>query len=464
VVNRRYARHRSNAQPGGRCTTEEEDRFMNRRTQLGTALAVAALAAVAGCGGGGTSTTPNSGKPLEGQTVEVAATWTGAEQANFLKVLKAFKEKTGAETKYTSGGNDLTTLLNSRLAGGSPPDVALIPQPGYIAELVKKGLIKEITGTAADAVTANYSPAWKDLGTVNGKLYGVYFKAANKSLIWHRTDKFADAGVQAPATWEDFLKANKTLADAGTTPMVVPGADGWTLTDWFENVYLRVAGSEAYDKLSKHQIPWTDPTVVKTLKILGDYWATPKVVQGGGAGALQVQFTQSVADVFGEKPKSAMLMEGDFVGAEVTKLGKVKVGEGAKFFDFPSIEGSKPAVVTAGDQAVAFKDSKATMALIEFLASPEAATIMAAGGGYLSANKNVALSSYPDPTTQALAKSVVNAELLRFDMSDLAPASFGGSSNADEWKLLQQYLGNPTNPESLAQKLEEAAKKDFGSS
>jgi alpha-glucoside transport system substrate-binding protein len=434
---------------------------MKRRTQLGAVLAVAVLAAVAGCDSG---TTPSgSKKPLEGQTVEVAATWTGTEQANFKKVLAAFTTKTGAEAKYTSGGNDLPTLINSRLAGGSPPDIALISQPGYVAELVKKGSLKELTGGAADAISANYSGAWKDLGTVNGKLYGVYFKVANKSLVWHRTDKFADAGVQPPATWEDFVKLSKTLVDAGITPMAVPGADGWTLTDWFENIYLRVGGSENYDKLSKHQLAWTDPTVVETLKTLGEYWAMPKVVEGGSAGALQLQFTQSVADVFGEKPKSAMLMEGDFVGAEVTKLGKVKVGDGAKFFDFPSIKGSKPAVVTAGDQAVAFKDTKAAMALIEFLASPEAAAIMAAGGGYLSANKNLATSSYPDPTMQALAKSVVNAELLRFDLSDLTPAAFGGGSNASMWKLLQQYLGSPTNPESLAQKLEEAAKKDFGS-
>ncbi|HEU4425742.1 MAG TPA: ABC transporter substrate-binding protein [Pilimelia sp.] len=436
---------------------------MTRTRRLGAALTAAALAAVAaGCGGD----VPNPGSApanLAGQTVEVAASWSGIEQANFKAVLDEFAKKTGATVKYTSGGNELATLINSRLAGGSPPDIALIPQPGVVAELVGKGALKELTGDAAAAIKEHYSDAWRELGVIDGKLYGMYFKVANKSVVWYRTDKFQEAGVQAPKTWEEFASVTKTLADAGTSPMAVPGADGWTLTDWFENIYLRVGGAEKYDKLAKHELPWTDPTVVQTLQILGDYWRTPRAVQGGSSGALQLSFTQSVADVFGDKPKSAMLFEGDFVAAEIIKLGKTKVGEGAKFFDWPSINGSPPAVVTAGDQAVAFSDSKAATALMEFLASPEAAGIMAGKGGFLSANKSVSVSLYPDETMQQLATSVVKADLLRFDLSDLTPQAFGGSTGAHMWKLLQDYLSDPTDPAGMAKKLEAAATKDFGS-
>jgi alpha-glucoside transport system substrate-binding protein len=141
----------------------------------------------------------------------------------------------------------------------------------------------------------------------------------------------------------------------------------------------------------------------------------------------------------------------------------MKVGDNAKFFDWPSINGSKPAVVTAGDQAVAFKDTPAAMALIAFLASPEAAQIIASKGGFISANKNLPTSAYPDETTKQLATSVVNAELLRFDLSDLTPQAFGGSSSAHLWVLLQDFLSKPIEPAAMAQQLEDAAKKDFGS-
>lgn len=434
--------------------------------------AVAALAAVAlaaaGCGndaepGGSGTGGAATGPDLTGKTVEVAATWSGTEQENFQAVLDEFAKRTKATVRYTSGGNDLPVLINSRLAGGAPPDVALIAQPGVVAELVKRGAVKELTGDAASAVGANYSDAWKQLGTVDGKLYGVYFKAANKSVVWYRTDDFADAGVQPPKTWDELKTVSTTLAESGKTPMVAAGGDGWVLTDWFENVYLRVAGPENYDKLAKHEIPWTDPTVVQTLQILADYWRTPKVIQGGPAGAVQVTFTQSIADVFGQSPKSSMLFEGDFVGSEITKLGLTKVGEGAKFFDFPSVNGSKAAVVTAGDQAVAFKDTPEAMALMAFLASPDAAKIMAAKGGFISPNKNLDTATYPDDTVRQLATSVVNAELLRFDLSDLTPQAFGGSTSAHMWVLLQEFLSKPIEPAAMAAQLEAAAKQDFGS-
>jgi ABC-type glycerol-3-phosphate transport system substrate-binding protein len=421
---------------------------------------VVALAATA-CGGDDEPSTPGTGTDLSGQTLEVAAVWSGTEQKNFQAVLDAFTERTKATVKYTTGGNDLPVLLNSRIAGGSPPDVALIAQPGVVAELAGRGAVKELTGDAAAAVNANYSDAWKQLGTIDGKLYGAYFKVANKSVIWYRQDAFDSAGVQPPATWDELKTTSQTLADAGTTPMAVAGGDGWVLTDWFENVYLRVGGPDNYDKLSRHELPWTDPTVVETLTLLADYWRTRGLIQGGPSGAVQVTFTQSIADVFGEKPKSAMLFEGDFVGAEITGLGKMTVGQEAKFFNFPSVKNSPAAVVTAGDQAVALKDTPAAMAFMAFLASPEAADIMTAKGGFISANKNGNLDTYTDPTTRQLAEAVINAEQLRFDMSDLTPQAFGGNTSAHMWVLLQDFLSKGTSPQETAQKLEDAAKQDF---
>jgi ABC-type glycerol-3-phosphate transport system substrate-binding protein len=397
--------------------------------------------------------------PLAGQSVEVAAIWTGAEQAHFQTVLAAFERRTGAAVRYTSGGDDLPTLLNSRLAGGSPPDVALLGQPGVVAQLARRGVLAELTGAAAEAVTANYSPFWRELGTVDGRLYGVYYKVANKSVIWYHTGAFREAGVAPPGTWPELVAATRTLADAGVGTMAVPGADGWVLTDWFENIYLRVAGPDRYDQLARHQIRWTDPRVVSSLRLLRDYWTLDRAIQGN---PLQLKFVQAVADVFGTRPQSAMLFEADFVAAEINRLGTVTVGDGARFFDWPSIDGSPPAVVTAGDQAVALSGTPAAMALIAFLASPEAAAIAAGQGGFLSANQNLPPAAYPDPVTRALADSLLSAELLRFDLSDLAPQAFGGGTNASMWRLLQEYLARPGDPARLAARLEAAAQQAFG--
>jgi ABC-type glycerol-3-phosphate transport system substrate-binding protein len=201
--------------------------------------------------------------------------------------------------------------------------------------------------------------------------------------------------------------------------------------------------------------------VVDTLTLLGEYWRTPRFINGGPAGATQLTFTQAVADVFGARPTTAMLAEGDFVAAEIRTLGETTIGEGARFFPFPSIDGSPPMVVAAADQAVAFRDTPEAMALLQFLASPDAARIMANQGGSLSANRNLDPSSYADDTTRALVAAVVDAEVLRFDLSDLTPQAFGGGSSAHMWVLLQNFLGGQLTAAEAAQRLEEAATKDF---
>lgn len=429
---------------------------MPHRLLASAATLAAAALIVTGCDDAGVA--PSTGS-LAGQTVEVAAIWTGAEQATFRAVLDAFEEATGATVRYTSGGNDLPALLNSRLAGGSPPDVAMLGQPGVAAELVRRGALHPLTGDAAAAVAAYYPPAWQDFGVIDDTLYGVYFKVAHKSIVWYRTDAFTEAGIEPPETWEDFLAVTATLADAGVGPMAVPAADGWVLTDWFENIYVRVAGPERYDQLARHEIPWTDPTVVRTLELLRDYWTLDRGIQGGPEGAMQLTFVQAVADVFGARPKSAMIFQGDFVATEIGRLGTVAVGDGAAYFPWPAVEGSPPAVITAGDQAVALRDTPGAMQLIAFLASPEAAAI-AASGGFLSANQGLDPAHYPDLATRQLAISLSGAELLRFDLSDLTPQAFGGGSNASMLRLLQEFLLHP-DPERTAAALEAAARRDF---
>jgi len=426
---------------------------------------MAAVLAAAGCGSGtpsaGSSSGTAGGLPdLSGQKLEVIGEWTAQEQAAFEAVLKGFSDKTHAQVTYTSGGNDVNVLINSRLAGGAPPDVALIPQPGVVAQYAQKGQIKALSGDTAAAVQANFSDAWQKLGTVNGQQYGFFFKVANKSTIWYRTDAFEQAGVKVPTTWDEFTKASKTLSDAGTTAIAIPAADGWPCTDWFENLYVRVAGVDKYNQLTQHQIPWTDPTVVQSLQLLGDYVKQPNFIE---KGATQLAFTQSVADVFGSAPKAAMLYEGDFVAGEIQKSGKVKVGTGAKFFDWPSINGSQPSVVTGGDEAIMFKDAAGSKALMAYLASSDAAAIWAAKGGFLSANKNLSTSTYPDETTRQIGEALIKSTQVVFDMSDQTPQAFGGQKGADMWKTLTDFIGNPTDPAGTAAKLEAAAVKDYGS-
>ena len=182
--------------------------------KMGILLTIGALAAAtAACGSNSKSTGGSTAAgDLKGQNLEVIAEWSGAEQASFQAVLDGFTKKTGAKITYTSGGDNTSVLVNSRVAGGNPPDVALIAQPGAVVQLPQKNQIFPLTGDALSAAQGNFIDAWQKLGTLDGKPYGVFFKAANKSVVWYSTKAFSDAGVQPPATWDDFTTR---VEDAG---------------------------------------------------------------------------------------------------------------------------------------------------------------------------------------------------------------------------------------------------------
>ncbi|WP_344402936.1 ABC transporter substrate-binding protein [Streptomyces longisporus] len=446
-----------------------------RAAKSAAALLAAALAlALTGCGGGGGGDKSNNGggssgssgsvklPKLNGQTLEVAAVWTGAEQDNFMKVMDEFKKRTGAKVNFVPTGNNTSTFLGTKIQGGQPPDVAFLPQVGVLHQFADKGWLKPLGADAKAQLDKNFSKGWVDLGAWKGKQYGVYAKAANKSLVWYNTKAFEAAGItRTPKTWKDFLSTAQTLSDAGSPAVSIGGADGWTLTDWFENVYLSQAGPEKYDQLAAHKIKWTDPSVKDALTTLAQLWGKNDLIAGGTKGALNTEFPKSVTQTFSGSTPAAMVFEGDFVAANINGDTKAKLGTDAKVFPFPAV-GSQAPVVSGGDVAVALKDNKGAQALLTFLASTDAAEIWAAQGGILSPNKEMDQSKYKDAITAQIAKQLLAAgDNFRFDMSDQAPAAFGGTAGIGEWKDLQDFLRNPKDVAGAQQKLEADAAKAY---
>ncbi|MPY53518.1 carbohydrate ABC transporter substrate-binding protein [Streptomyces sp. K1PN6] len=453
---------------------------MRPHRKPGAAKAVAALTAgvlalsLTACGGGDddggdgdtggdTSKATVQLPKLDGQKLEVAAVWTGPEQENFTKVLKEFEKRTGAKVSFVPTGNNTSTFLGTKIEGGKPPDVAFLPQVGVLHQFAEKGWIKPLGSEAEEQLKKNFSKGWVDLGAYEGKQYGVYVKAANKSLVWYNTQAFEGAGItDPPKTWDEFTQTAQTLSDAGSPAISIGGADGWTLTDWFENVYLSQAGPEKYDQLAEHKIKWTDPSVTEALNTLAELWGKDELIAGGRKGALGTEFPKSVIQTFSGDAPAAMVFEGDFVTANINADTKAKVGTDAKVFPFPAV-GSDSPVVSAGDAAVALKDSEGAQALLTFLASTDAAEIWTAQGGVITPNNKMDMGSYKDDVTRDIAKALLAAgDDFRFDMSDQAPAAFGGTQGIGEWKGLQDFLRNPKDVKSVQQKLEADAAKAYG--
>jgi len=436
----------------------------SQKSCLGACVAAGlAAVAIAACGdsndtstSGGTAST----KAVSG-SLSIVGVWTGDEQKSFQAVLDGFKAKfPDVRVRYDPAGDNVPTVLGTAVEGGRPPDLATVAQPGVVTEFQKKGALKPLD-FAKSTVGDNYPADFVKLGTIGGKLYSFVFKAANKSTVWFNVSAFKNAGVSPPKTWDEFLKNAKTLKASGVPAYSLGGADGWTLTDLFENLYLRQAGPDRYDRLSTHELKWTDASVKTTLKTMAQVLGDTSNIAGGKSGALQTEFPKSVENVFSDPPKAAMVIEGDFVPGVVASKTKLKPKTGYDVFPFPAVGDATNAVVGGGDSLVLFKNTAAGRELVKYLAGPEAAQIWVRRGGFSSPNKNVPESAYPDEITRTTATAIAKSDAFRFDMSDLAPASFGGTAGQGEWKLLQDFLVNPKDVDGTAAKLEASAAKAF---
>jgi alpha-glucoside transport system substrate-binding protein len=423
----------------------------NKRSSLLIAGLAAALT-VAACSDSKPQSGTTGGEDISGN-VSIMAVWSGDEQKDFQAVLGGFTNAhPNVHVTYTSAGNNLPTVLGTAVEGGNPPDLALLAQPALVSQFRERGALKQMD-FLKPTIDSDYPADIAKLGIADGHLYAFVFKAANKSTLWYNIGALNDAGVKPPYTWPELISAAGTVKASGLPAFAIPGADGWTLTDLFENIYLRQAGPERYDQLAAHDLKWTDPSVVEALKTMAQVLNGANIA-GGTAGALQTDMSTAAGKVLTGNPKAAMVIEGDFVPTAVAANAAGKYG----VVPFPAIDGSAPGVVVGGgDMLVMFKDNPAAKALAEYLSTAQAGQIWAERGGFSSPNKKVPASAYPDDLARTTASAIANAQTFRFDMSDLAPVAFGGTPGQGEFKILQDFLAKPSEVDSIAAKLESAA-------
>jgi len=408
---------------------------------------------------------------LRGQRVEVVGPWAGGpERDAFGRVLAAFEAATGAVVGYSPGGN---ARARSLAADGTPPDVAVLDGPSDVAELARAGAVRPLPAAAAAAIRRYYPPVWTSLSSVAGRPSAVWFRVSDSSTMWYRPDALAAAGVRPPTDWDSFTDDVVALQGASITPLAVGGRDPATVVEWFENAYLQRAGASDYDLLVRHQIPWTDPSVVTTLTMLSDLWGPGGRLAGDPAAMSRVESVQAVfgSGARGSGPggsgpggsdpggagRAAIVAGGDAVGPIVTADTPARPGIEARTFPFPMVNHAPAAVVGHGDAAVVMRDTPGARALVTYLADPSSATIWARLGGFLSPNRAVAPASYPDEPTRAMARQVTGAAVFRFDLGDLLPAAFGAT---DGQGLRRELAGFPRNPYEIfatAQALERDA-------
>ena len=410
-------------------------------TQLKTRLwlSVAALLMLSACGGGG----DGSGESSE-STVTVLGVIVGEQQEKLEAALQPFEEQTGIDVIY-EGTDSFATLLPVRVESGDAPDIAMFPQPGLMTSFAEAGQMVPVTEFMDEATLSEaYPETWLSLASVDDSIYGIWYRASVKSLVWYNPKAFEAQGFTVPTTWDEMLDLSDQIVAAGAMPWCVGlesgDATGWPGTDWVEDIMLRTAGPEVYDQWLAHEIPFNDDAVQTAFERFGEIVLNENYVVGGSVGAISTPFGDAPQGLFGDTPTCYLHRQANFIASFFPE--DVDLTEDVDIFLLPGIDPAYGTpVLVAGDVLGMFNNTPEAQALMEYLATPEPHEIWAGLGGFLSPHQQVSLEAYPDALSKKQAEFLSNAETIRFDGSDMMPGAVGTGTF---WSGVVEYVaGEP---------------------
>ncbi len=375
---------------------------------------------------------------LSGEEVRVFGPWLGSERDVFDAISAYFELATGADVVY-AGSDSFEQQIIIDIEAGSPPNLAVFPQPGLASNVAGQGGLVPLGDGLRDNVLENYAAgqSWVDLGTYadamgESQFYGLFYNVNVKSLVWYSPDAFDEAGYDIPATMEELIALSEQIVADGGTPWCIGlgsgDATGWPATDWMEDIMLRTQPPEVYDGWVSNEIPFTDERIINAFNTFGMFAKNDAWVAGGASAVAGTDFRDSPQGLFTVPPGCYMHRQASFIPVffpEGTELGL-----DADFFYFPAFAGEDLGnpVLGAGTLFAITADSEATRALLDFLTTPLANEIWMAQGGFLTPHKGVNLDAYANDVLRGQGEILLAATTFRFDGSDLMPGAIGAGA------------------------------------
>lgn len=386
--------------------------------------------------------------------VFILGAFRGEEDTAFSAVIAAFEAENPDIDVVYAGTAEFETLITVRVEAGDPPDIAAFPQPGAVAKLAREGHLVPLWDEALAVYDKNYTPAWKDLSSVDGTPYGMFHRVNAKGWIWYNKPAFEAAGYEIPTTWDELMALTEEMKGTGIAPWcegIESGtATGWKITDWVENIMLRTQPVEVHDAWVSHDLKFSSDEVKKAWGIVGDILMDPDAVYGGTAYIATTDFKEPPKGLFTDPPQCWFHMQGSFVTnffqAEVLADLDNMVG----VFMMPPIDESLPFTLeVGGDQFVVFKgkDRPEVRKFIEFLGTPASVKPWAEQGGSLFPHLGQDLNWYPTKLERTMAEAITTATAARFDGSDMMASEL----NLAFWKGATDWVsGARSLDEALA--------------
>jgi alpha-glucoside transport system substrate-binding protein len=436
---------------------------------MGAALVLAACGSDDGDGDGGGEAASSSIDcapyeefgDIDGTEVTVYASIVGVEGEQQAASYEAFEECTGVTVEY-EGSREFESQLPVRVQAGAPPDIAIFPQPGFLATVVNStGGVVEPPEQVRQQVEDNYDEAWLEYGSVDDVFYAAPLGAQNKSQVWYSPSMFAEAGYEIPQSWEELLDLSETIATEQDSKPWCAGigsgaATGWAATDWLEDLVLRTAGAEVYDQWWKHEIPFNDPQIVEALDAVGEILRNEDYVNAGLGDVQSIASTEwSDAGLPILSGDCWMMRMGANYASQWPEGTTVAEDGDVWGFYFPPVEGSEEQPIVVGAEfAGAFADRPEVQAFQTYLASADWANekALVTPSGWASAHAGLDPNNLQNEFDKLTAEQMqAENAVTRFDAGDLMPGEVGSGTF---WTGMVDWISQGTSSEQVTSQIE----------
>ena len=279
------------------------------------ALGVAVLAAtgVAAC-----TATPDSDS--DQPTVSVFGPWRGESAEAFRESMTTFEERTGIDVVYTGSANFVGDATR-RVQDGLAADVMVFPQPGVMLELADQGLLVPLRSDVVQAATRSHRPEVTEALPAEQADVGIVYRLNVKSLVWYPPAVFDESGYSVPRTWSELDALAQQIADDGTTPWCLGveafTASGWAATDWIEDIVLRSAPVDTYDRWAAGDLPFTDAAIAASFEDFSEMALTVGRPLGGRRAVLNTNVQAAAQPMFDDPPGCLLHRQASFASDDL---------------------------------------------------------------------------------------------------------------------------------------------------
>lgn len=398
----------------------------------------------------------------QAHTIDVFGPYTGVEAEAFIESMSQFEYETGIKVNYTGSANFVDDLRLRVQSVVDEPDVAMVPQPAVIDELIAAGAITTLSEATAASVRANYDLT--DLDVANDA-HVVPYRSIIKSVVWYRPDVFANHQLLVPETFDELVEL---VEEVDSTTDIAPwcfsifsgSATGWPATDWVEDIVLRRAGADIYDEWVSGERPFDDDAIRSAFTEFEDLVLNRGRSAGGLRSILNVEVTDTSEPFFANPAECALYKQASFAeswfpaGTDIGPEGDVN------FFILPAVErGQNDPLVIGGDGAVQFSDGEEVNQLMTYLSTPEGATEWAGNGAFVSARTSVDHDAYYRGASRRFSELLADGPVSRFDASDLMPASVGSGLL---WTQITAWIAGTITLDELVTSVDQALEQERG--